>query len=94
MSLRGRLGDLLRDLTKPKRLENKLRMGFDLPGIEPQDPPEHHFCVAALARNEGRWIREWIEFHRLQGVEKNTRPVLQRASILVLSLVAARAEKL
>lgn len=47
----------------------------------------HYLCIAAVARDEGRYFKEWIDYHRLVGVEKffifdnqstdNTREVLQ-----------------
>ncbi len=30
----------------------------------------HYLCIAAVARNEGRYFKEWIDYHRLVGVEK------------------------
>ena len=33
------------------------------------DPP-HELCVAAIMRNEGPYLEEWIDFHRLCGVER------------------------
>ncbi len=30
----------------------------------------HYLCVAAIARDEGRYFKEWIDYHRLVGVEK------------------------
>ncbi len=30
----------------------------------------HYFCVAAVARDEGRYFKEWIDYHLLVGVEK------------------------
>jgi glycosyl transferase family 92 len=30
----------------------------------------HYLAVCAIYRNEGAYLREWIEFHRLVGVEK------------------------
>lgn len=32
--------------------------------------PEFYLSVCALAKNEGRYFKEWIEWHRAQGVEK------------------------
>jgi hypothetical protein len=29
----------------------------------------HFLAMAAIVKNEGRYLREWIEFHRLMGVE-------------------------
>jgi hypothetical protein len=31
--------------------------------------PQHYLSVCAIYRNEGPYLREWIEFHRLAGVE-------------------------
>ncbi|MBA3010526.1 MAG: glycosyltransferase family 92 protein [Proteobacteria bacterium] len=31
---------------------------------------EHAFAIAAIVRNEGRYLQEWIEFHRLVGCSK------------------------
>jgi len=33
-------------------------------------PPEHFLSVCAIYRNEASYLREWIEFHRLVGVER------------------------
>ena len=33
-------------------------------------PPRYYLAVCAIAKNEGPYIREWIEWHRKQGVEK------------------------
>lgn len=33
------------------------------------DPP-HTLCVAAIMRNEGPYLAEWIDFHQLCGVER------------------------
>lgn len=30
----------------------------------------HNFCIAAIARDEGRYFKEWIDYHRMVGVEK------------------------
>ena len=32
--------------------------------------PEHYLTVCAIAKNEGPYFSEWIEWHRRQGVEK------------------------
>jgi hypothetical protein len=32
--------------------------------------PEHYLSVCAIYRNEAPYLREWIEFHRLVGVER------------------------
>lgn len=49
--------------------------------------PQHYLSLCAIAKNEGPYFEEWIEWHRKQGVEKfyiydnestdNTREVLQ-----------------
>lgn len=31
---------------------------------------EHEIAIVAIAKNEGPYIREWIEYHRLLGVTK------------------------
>ena len=33
-------------------------------------PPEYYLAVCAIAKNEGPYFEEWIEWHRRQGVEK------------------------
>ena len=32
--------------------------------------PEHYLAVCAIAKNEGPYFKEWIEWHRSQGVER------------------------
>ena len=32
--------------------------------------PEHYLAVCAIAKNEGHYFKEWIEWHRSQGVER------------------------
>jgi len=32
-------------------------------------PAEHYLTVCAIFQNEAQWLKEWIEFHRLVGVE-------------------------
>ncbi len=32
--------------------------------------PQHYLAVCAIAKNEGPYFEEWIEWHRKQGVEK------------------------
>ena len=49
--------------------------------------PKHYLAVCAIAKNEGAYFKEWIEWHRMQGVDKfyiydnestdDTRQVLQ-----------------
>lgn len=33
-------------------------------------PPKYYLAVCAIAKNEGPYFEEWIEWHRKQGVEK------------------------
>ena len=33
-------------------------------------PPKYYLAVCAIAKNEGPYFKEWIEWHRRQGVEK------------------------
>ncbi len=33
-------------------------------------PPKHYLAVCAIAKNEGPYFKEWIEWHRRKGVEK------------------------
>ena len=33
-------------------------------------PPQHYLAVCAIAKNEGAYFEEWIEWHRNLGVEK------------------------
>lgn len=42
----------------------KYRMKHD------QTPPKYYLAVCAIAKNEGPYFKEWIEWHRSQGVEK------------------------
>lgn len=34
------------------------------------EPPQHYIAVCAIAKNEGDYFKEWIEWHRATGVEK------------------------
>lgn len=76
---RNRWRGLLRyGLTDAVRLLHQLR--------QPHAEPEHYLCVCAIAKNEGSYFEEWIEWHLQQGVQKfyiydnestdNTRQVL------------------
>lgn len=50
-------------------------------------PPQHYVALCAIAKNEGPYFKEWIEWHRKMGVEKfyiydnestdNTRSILE-----------------
>lgn len=69
--------------------------------------PPHSLCVVATLKNEAPYIREWIEYHRIVGVEKfflydnesddDLRSVLEsymRAGIVELVPWAGRAQQL
>jgi hypothetical protein len=43
---------------------------FRIAKDEPGQTFENFLSIAAIARNEGRYFPEWIEYHRLAGVEK------------------------
>ena len=47
-----------------KALKLKLRMKRD------HTPPQYYLAVCAIAKNEGPYFKEWIEWHRAHGVEK------------------------
>lgn len=47
-----------------RALKLKLRMRRD------KSVPEHYLAVCAIAKNEGPYFKEWIEWHLKQGVEK------------------------
>mgnify|MGYP006344831821 CR=1 FL=1 len=32
--------------------------------------PEHHLAVCAIAKNEGPYFKEWVEWHLSQGVDR------------------------
>ena len=36
----------------------------------PAPRPAHYLAVCAIFRNESRYVAEWVEFHRRQGVER------------------------
>lgn len=47
-----------------KAMKLKWRMKHD------HTPPRYYLAVCAIAKNEGPYFQEWIEWHRKQGVEK------------------------
>ncbi len=47
-----------------KALKLKCRMKHD------HTPPKYYLAVCAIAKNEGPYFKEWIEWHRAHGVEK------------------------
>ncbi len=46
-----------------------LKLGFTL-NRKTLPPPRYYLAVCAIAKNEGSYFKEWIEWHRAQGVEK------------------------
>jgi hypothetical protein len=76
--MRKLVGNILCWFVPSKLLRRKLREAIDF-GIvkrgsvlreEAQFTPEHYLSICAIAKNEGCYFREWIEFHRLVGVDK------------------------
>ena len=47
-----------------KAMKLKYRLKHDTP------VPQYYLAVCAIAKNEGPYFKEWIEWHRKQGVEK------------------------
>lgn len=47
-------------------LKIKYRLYFKYFGIK----PKHYLSVVAIIKNEGEYILEWIEYHRIMGVSK------------------------
>ena len=47
-----------------KAMKLKWRMKHD------HTPPRYYLAICAIAKNEGPYFQEWIEWHRKQGVEK------------------------
>lgn len=47
-----------------KAMKLKWRMKYD------HTPPRYYLAICAIAKNEGPYFQEWIEWHRKQGVEK------------------------
>lgn len=62
----------LRKLRPSRRVDRPLQQAFRLAGAAAEEPPAHYLSATAIVRNEARHIREWIEFHRLVGVERFT----------------------
>ena len=42
---------------------------FDRPKVLGDVSPEHYLSIAACVKNEGRYLREWIEYHLWAGVD-------------------------
>lgn len=59
----------LRRLKRPGPGSHAVEMEFRVAKVIPQEPRKRYLSVACIVRNEGRYFREWIEFHRLVGVE-------------------------
>lgn len=34
------------------------------------EPPQHYLAVCAIAKNEGQYFKEWLDWHMAQGVDK------------------------
>ena len=51
-----------------RRIADVRHRPFDLD--EPDDGRSYELVLCAVFRNDARFLREWIEFHRLVGVEK------------------------
>jgi hypothetical protein len=51
-------------LTRAKAALGKVRANL------PARRPSHYLAVCGIFRNEGRYIAEWVEFHRRQGVDR------------------------
>lgn len=64
----GLLKKLQRKFSRPQKLESRLSRAVQL-RERPQSTPKRYLCVAAIFRNEAPYLVEWIEFHRLVGVE-------------------------
>lgn len=87
--------NFLRHLKRSGPGSHAVEQEFRVARIKPLEPRERYLSVACFARNEGRYFREWLEFHRLIGVEHfavydnssddNTREILEpyRAAGLV-----------
>lgn len=61
--VRNRMRGLLRyGITNAYRLRRQLR--------EDKSSPGHYLSICAIAKDEGRYFKEWIEWHRNLGVEK------------------------
>ncbi len=37
---------------------------------EHTEPPQHYLAVCAIAKNEGQYFKEWLDWHIAQGVDK------------------------
>ena len=51
-----------------RRIADLRHRPFSIDG--PPDERTHDLVVCAVFRNEARFLREWIEFHRLVGADK------------------------
>lgn len=65
----GRIGRLLaRAATAPARARMAKASRIALPAIACAEQPRHAVALATIIRDEGRYLREWIDFHRYLGV--------------------------
>lgn len=62
----------LKNLKNSGHFDRRFQKEFRTARITSHDPGKRCLSVACMARNEGRYLREWIEFHRLVGVEHFT----------------------
>src|SRR5262249_51885349 len=65
----GRRGKSYRKSSGSHQRKKLKRAGIRLPP-RPHAEPIHYLSIAAIAKNEGCYLREWIEFQRLMGVEQ------------------------
>jgi hypothetical protein len=55
---------------QPKPVENtNLPLHISDPSPPASSSPKTFFTVATMIKNKRRWLREWIEFYRMMGVE-------------------------
>ncbi|MEM7721048.1 MAG: glycosyltransferase family 92 protein [Pseudomonadota bacterium] len=64
------LEKILTPFQKTASSDEKIRQWFPHPPAKRDRIPTTYLACCAIVRNEARYIREWIEFHRLVGVEK------------------------
>jgi hypothetical protein len=64
--MRARLQRRMRKAFRRKRVPSKARM---VPPIRRAGAPKGYLALAAIVKNEASYLLEWIEFHRLVGIE-------------------------
>jgi len=67
--LRHRLKGILVSSLYPKAKSNGQKVSVRLP-LRTSAEPTRYLAITAIVKNEGRYLHEWIEFHRLVGVEQ------------------------